>query len=430
MNRRLNLAALAAAAAITGCATAVTTAALPAGATETCAVSVAGYRTSTPGDDTPAFRAAIADAVSQHANCYAQGPSGQPQSVVYVPAGTYRIAGLTFPSNVRMEVDAGATLELPADRATVPVGGNVSMFLWDSVSKVAPALNNVSLVGVGSTLTPQKQTIAAAGGSVMAPFAVAGDFTMNLDPAATGSTNYNTGIELVNVQHFDIENLLTVQNATNQPSNNLVAWPTSARAVIRLHARSNSPVHGPTFMQPKYGTIHNQVNVNSPRGYGPNQVNGAQYVTFSDIYTSGGTGLRLETDGSTSNNGTPRIGATVDHVVGRNIVGVNCNRAVSLSPHGQHNGTVDIEGVWAYSCNQAVVAAFDQGVLPQYYGRFDDATVGDLHVVGAYSAQLDSTVTLWVTGESLSQYYVAPGLPWLPKIQLVAQSGSFSRSVV
>jgi hypothetical protein len=303
------------------------------------------------------------------------------------------------------------------------------MFVWDSVSKRAPALRNVSLVGVGSTLTAQKQAIAATGGPVMAPFGLAGDFTMNLDAAATGSTNYNTGIELVNVQNFDIENLLTIQNSTNQPAGALVAWPTSARAVIRLHARSNSPVHGPTFMQPKYGTIHNQVNVNSPRGYGPNQVNGAQYVTFSDIYTRGGTALRLETDGSTSNNGTPRIGATVDHLVGRHLVGVNCNRAVSLSPHGQHNGTVDIDDVSAYSCNQGVVAAFDNDMLPQYYGRFDNASVRGLRVVGGYSAQLDSTATLWVTGESMMQYYIAPGLTWRPQIELSTQSGSFSRSI-
>ena len=64
----------------------------------------------------------MADAVSKHAGCYAQGPSGQPQAVVSVPAGTYRIAGVTFPSNLRMEVDAGATLELPADRDSVPAG--------------------------------------------------------------------------------------------------------------------------------------------------------------------------------------------------------------------------------------------------------------------------------------------------------------------
>ena len=119
------------------------------------------------------------------------------------------------------------------------------MFLWDSVNKSAPALNNVSLVGVGSTLTPQKSGHRRAGGSTLSSFDLSSDFTMNLDAAATGATNYNTGVELVNVQYFDIENLITVQNATNQPAGDLVAWPTSARAVIRLHARTNSPVHGP-----------------------------------------------------------------------------------------------------------------------------------------------------------------------------------------
>jgi hypothetical protein len=393
-----------------------------------CAVSVGDFHSATPGDDTPAFTAAITAAVTEHPDCYPQGPSGEPQAVVYVPAGTYRLAGLRFPSNVRMEVDAAATLELPADRYSVPAGGNVSMIIWDSLHKTSPAVRNVSLVGVGSDLNDQKRSIAATGGAAMSSFDLSGDFTMNLDAAATGSTNYNTGVEVVNVQYFDIENLLTIQNATDQAAGSLFPWPTSARAVIRLHARANSPVAGPNFLQPMHGTVRNQVNINSPRGFGPNQVGAGSYLTFSDIYTRGGTALRLETDGSTAPNGAPRMGATVDHLVGRHIVGVDCNRAVSLSPHAQHNGTVDVDDVYAYSCNQAVVAAFDNDVLPQYYGSFDNASVRDVHADGGYDAQLDSTAMLWVTGESMMQVYIAPGLPWHPQIQVVSTSGPFSRT--
>lgn len=393
-----------------------------------CAVNVNDFRSAAkPTDDTPAFQQAIAAAVANHPTCYPAGPSGAPQAVVYVPAGTYRVASLYFPSNLRMEVDAGATLQLPPNRFDYAPDADSSMITWDSGARTTVPVQNVTLIGVGSAGSAGKTAIAAAGGAALAPFDIASDFTMNLDARATDSANYNTGVNMMNVQYFLIENVLSIQNGENQITGTTVAWPTSARAVIRMHARPNSPVGTGSYLQPKRGVVRDQVNVNSPRGYGPNQVNGANDVTFENIYSNGGTALRLETDGSTNGQGLPKFGATVDHLIGRNIVGVNCNRAVSLSPHGQRNGTVDISGVWAYSCNQGVIASLDADMLPGYFGTFDNATVTDVHVVAGAQSQLDSTATLWVVGQSMTAIRIDVGLSWTPTIVLAGSQGTFTR---
>lgn len=379
------------------------------------------------GDVTSAFADAMADAVARYPTCYLDGPGGEPQAVVYVPPGTYRLAGLYFPSNVRMEVDAGATLQLPPNRSEIPSGQATPMIKWDSRVMGQPALQNVSLIGVGRNLDETKRALKAGSGKPLSPFDLSHDFTMNLDPASTGSTNYNPGMSIVNVQHFQVTNLFTIQNDTNQSSTPIINWPTSARAVLELHARHDSPMGGGALLEPRDGVITNQVNVGSPRSNGPNAVNAVDNLSFQNVYSSGGTALRLETDGSTDDQGMPDRGATIDHLTGQNIVGVNCNRAVSLSPHAQANGTVDISSVWAYSCNEAVVASVDGKLPPEQRGKFEDATVSDVHVSGGYNAQLDADTMLWYVGESLMPVYIAPDLMWTPHIEVVATAGPFTR---
>jgi hypothetical protein len=398
--------------------------------TGSCVVDVTAYvaRLSSAGNDTAAFTAAMSDAVALNPACYSAGPSGAPQAVVYVPAGTYRLAGLLFPSNVRMEVDAAATLQLPANRPAVPSATWTPMIVWDTTRNGQPAVSNVTLTGVGSNLDSRKSAAALAGGPALALFDLSHDFTMNLDPATSGSTNYNPGMNIANAQYFLIQNFFSIQNSSVAAGDPMAVfpWPTSGRAVLELHARKDSPIAGP-FIQPKHGVISNHVNINSPRGFGPNQINAGEDLTFQNIYSSGGTALRLETDGSMNTNGTPDRGAKIDHLVARNIVGQNCNRAVSLSPHAQANFNVDVSGVWAYSCYQGVVAAVDNSIPATLAGRFSNATVNNLHVLGGTAAQLDSTVGLWDVGTSQAPVRLIAGLTWVPQITVVEAAGAFTK---
>jgi hypothetical protein len=392
-----------------------------------CVVNAADFLVGrSSADDTAGVAAAMADASAEHPGCFPRGPSGAPQAVVYLPPRVYRLASLFFPSNLRMEVDAGAVLQLPANRPAVPSTVTTAMIYWDSKG-LQPPVRNVSIVGVGTDLDARKAAVLSQDDGALAPFDISHDFTMNLDPASTGSSNYNPGMNIANAEYFRIENFFSVQNGTPQAASAITAWPTSGRPVLQLHARANSPVGPGPYLQPEYGTVVNQINVGSPRGYGPNQVNAGSYLTFRNIYSRGGTALRLETDGSTTASGRPEQGATVEHLVGRTIVGVNCNRAVALTPHAQVNADIDVSGVWSYSCGQAVVANSDAKVAAQYEGRFDFARVADVHAFAGDSSQLDSTTSLWVVGRSLCPVTVEAGVTWNPQIDVVQAVGAFKR---
>ena len=376
-------------------------------------------------DATPVFAQAMDRALRTHPRCYAHGPSGAPQAVVYVPPGVYRLANLWFPSNVRLEVSAAATLQTVADRGTHKT---VSLIQWTTKgNKPAPPVTNVSLVGVGTASSIAKWYVNRLGGATIWPFAVTHNFTMNLNPARIGSTNYNPGVNLMNVRYFRIENVFSIQNSTNQVNaGHKVAWPTSARAVLQLHSSRASVVGGP-YVRPTFGVIRNHVNYGGPRGYGPNQINSAANLSMANIYTFGGTALRVETDDSLSSDGTPMKGARVDNLRAWNIVGARCNRAVSLSPHGQRNGYVAVSGVYAYSCNQAVVAQADTKLAPSQRGSFYKPVVAGVRVHGGPFAQLDDNGHLWRVGWSKNPYYVDPAVNWAPRIYVWNKTGAFTR---
>jgi hypothetical protein len=394
------------------------------GAPPQCAVSVAPYVAKTVGvDDTAAFEAAMAAAMQTSPHCYLNGPSGDPQALVYVPPGTYRLSGLHFPSNLRLEVSAGATLQLPPNRPAVPSTLWKPMIIWDSVP--SSPLVNVSLVGVGRQQTPLKLQAVAGSAARLSGFDIAGYFTMNLDPRATNATNYGTGVNLVNVHHFLISNVFTVQNDTQAAVSAVTEWPTSSRAVFQLYARRDSPVGGP-YYDPQDGIIENQVNVGSPRGYGPNQVNSGLRLTFRNIYSRGGTTLRLETDGSTTKDGTPTRGARVSDVTADQLTGENCNRVVALSPHAQRNGNVSVGSVTSYSCAQTVASAIDPHLATDRRGTFGDVVVQSVTAVSGDKAQLPSSTNLWTVGPAMMPLYVAEGVTWPTRVLRITTVGSFT----
>ncbi len=150
-----------------------------------------GARGDGTGDDTSAFTAAITAAGSGDPK-FNNGPTGQAQGVVYVPAGTYRLHELSFKSNVRMEVDAGAVLEMAGGR---DIADGSTLIRWDG--PVGTPLQNVSLIGVGSSSGGLKTKASpVASGRSLEP-----DMTLNLDPADSNTINKISGLIILNPDH-------------------------------------------------------------------------------------------------------------------------------------------------------------------------------------------------------------------------------------
>ena len=362
------------------------------------------------GDDTAAFAAAMAAAVDTGAARYAAGPTGAPQGIVYVPPGTYRLLNLTFPSNLRMEVDAGAVLQQAGGRYAqslpeYPAPGP-AVILWDGPPG-AP-LRNVSLVGVG-TSTGGLKSLA----DPVAPgWSVDESFTFHLDPQATDANNIVSGLMAMNVDGFLVANVFSVQNdfqPTTKPVTNADWWPGSRKAALGLRARSDSPVDRSAFYDPHNGTIANWYNVRSPRGYGPNQINSGHNLTITHVYSRGGTALRLETDSSNQ----VKFGSELRSIHASDIFGENCNRAVAFSPHFQNNYDVHVTGVRAKSCNQGIVEAVDKEIDPVRRGAFLQSTVAGVSVTGGPGAQIPTPdgSGRWKSGTS-SQAFGRDAAPW------------------
>ncbi len=349
-------------------------------------------------DDTAAFAAAMAAATRPGAVRFASGPAGASQGVVYVPAGTYRLLNLTFPSNLRMEVDAGAVLQQAGGRtAKAPAGypPAPTLVLWDGPP--AAPLRNVSLVGVGqATGGPKSLADPVAPG-----WSLATSFTFNLDPQATNANNLVSGLMAMNVDGFLVANVFSVQNdflPAVTPTSDAGWWPSSRKAALSLRARSDSPADRSAFYDPHNGAIANWYNIGSPRGFGPNQVNSGHNLAFTHIFSRGGTALRFETDSSDQ----VTFGSEVRAVTAADIAGANCNRAVSFSPHAQTNVGVRVSKVRATACYQGVVEAVDQGLPTAARGAFLNSTVSDVIVTGGSGAQVPvlGSEGRWVKGPS------------------------------
>ncbi|HVT76310.1 MAG TPA: glycosyl hydrolase family 28-related protein [Acidimicrobiales bacterium] len=334
------------------------------------------------GDDTSAFTAAMTAALQPGAVRFANGPTGDPQGVVYVPAGTYRLLNLTFPSNLRLEVDAGAVLEQAGGRtATAPAGyasRAPSIILWDGPAG-AP-VRNVSLVGVGSATGGRK----TAADPVATGWSVASDFTFDLDPSVTNANNTVSAVLAINVDGFAIANVLSIQNDSQPSSTSTDWWPSTRKAAFVTRARSDTPIDGSAFYDPHNGTISDWYNVHAPRGFGPNQITSGHNLTFSNLFSQGGTALRLETDNS---DGTT-FGSEVRSLSANHVVGQQCNRAVAFAPHEQDNTDVHVTGVTAIGCYQGVIESVDESAPAERRGAFTNSTLDNVSVVSGSGAQL------------------------------------------
>jgi hypothetical protein len=343
-------------------------------------------------DSTAAFLRAEDAAVASTVR-YDAGPTGSPQAVVYVPPGTYRLLRLRFRSNVRMEVSSGAVLEQAGGRYADASSGPALM-VWDGTAG-AP-LTNVTLIGIGDSTAGPKALAAP----LYPGWTVDTDFTFNLDPAATGSSDLVNGVQMLNVDGFLIQNVFSIEN-DSQPVTKATTddgwWPQSRKAALSLATRSDSPLGGPTFYDPHNGTIANWYNVHAPKGFGANQVNGGHNVTFSHIFSRGGSAMRFETDASQGKH----FGAEIRGVTAYDIAGQDCNRTVIFAPHAQWNYDVHVTHVQSNDCGQGVEESIDDtNKFPP--GGFVNSTVADVQVTAGTHAQLGSPGTngVWTIGPS------------------------------
>src|SRR5205085_6739491 len=141
-------------------------------------------------------------------------------------------------------------------------------------------LTNVTIIGVGHSgrYGATRKPMPAVGWNIKK------DFTMDLDPAGTNSSVYARGVDIRNVTGFLISHIFVRQNNT-RPSGRP---PDSQRAAIGLNSDPFSPLGGPYF-EPRNGAIRQIYGIHEPAGYGPDQVDAAENVTLSHIYSGGGT---------------------------------------------------------------------------------------------------------------------------------------------
>lgn len=241
------------------------------------------------GSDTQAFKDAMTAAT-------AAGTASAP-AVLWVPDGVWRVYNVAFKDNVRMEATPGATIEEDGSNAG-------PLFTMDN------GLTNVAFVGTD----PESP------------------FTLNLDPAATGASINVKGIDVKDVDGFEIGNVHIIENRSatdgGTPDNQHAAF------VYRHMAAGEGPSNG---------DMHDVSNETAPRGYGPTQITGGDHLSFEDVSSDGGTAVRLETDG----NGVPGVhNVTID-----GATCTNGNSALTLIPHGNPSSDVTATNVSANSCD-------------------------------------------------------------------------------
>jgi hypothetical protein len=370
-------------------------------------------------DDTRAFAAAMAAARRSKVR-FASGPL-RPQAVVAVPAGTYRLWGLRFRDDIRLEVAAGAVLEPTANPSagTGPEDAR-ALIQWDGPA--GRPLTNVSIVGVGRRAGAPSRFVAHT-----APgWDLSRSFIFDLDADRTRGSNVLGAMQLLNVRGFLVKNVLSLQNgsADSGAGPHGYASPTSSRAAIVLAPRNDTPKGGP-YYDPHDGAIVNHYNVGGPYGYGPNQITSAHNVRLDRIFSSGGTALRLETDATLRKS----FGGEVRDVVARHVVGVDCNRAVVFAPHEQRNRDVHVFDVLARSCQQGVLESKDESLPSDRRGSFTGSSVTSIRVIGGDAAQLpvSGDPGRWQAGPSSQPFARDAYTTWVVAYSDVHCTGQFTK---
>ncbi len=282
--------------------------------------------------------------------------------VVWVPRGTYAIAGVYVGSDVHVWVEPGTRIVL--------AGG---------ATKNTPAFY-FAKQGVYS------RTSSATGWTVSSSVVgYHGRFTIDLSNAPT---TRNHAFKFINAKRFRVANVNIVMNNAN----NMGGSPSSYVAAMTFQSSMASRAGGP-YYHPLYGKIENITVSHSPYGFGAAQITSGSRLVFHNIVSWGGIGLRFETD-------TPNP-SRVNIVHGKGISCFNGHAAVSFSPHTQTNYDVHMTGVHATSCESGVRVAGGSG-------HFYRSSVKGLYVRGGGVAQVNNprvsnpAIGAWLTGRSKS----------------------------
>ncbi len=361
-------------------------------------------------DDTASLDAAIVYASTTLPRDFPSGPLATPQAIVYVPAGTYQVKGVTTSDalgtygDVRIEISADAVFR----ESTTSAAMASSLFAIDSPSGAGP-VQNVTLIGVGTGAdTSLKQGIVAG-------WDVSHSFTVDVDPATTGADPDLEPLLIEYAQGVLVQNLFSIANDTNADA----TPPTFLNPVTKLYGHDDSP-DADHFYGPSQITYTNHYHVHGCLGGGAVQVQAGRTLAFTQIFSSGGIALRFETD---------RVGDYTLHQNGCNSLaqgggGTDCqcsaaapcpllyyseiadahadtiscvagHSAVSFVPHNQVNETVDVQHVSSTNCDTAIETGdgtADDRLPP---GSFGATTVEGVACTGSSSgddeAQHDAT---------------------------------------
>ena len=313
------------------------------------AVTAYGARPGDSGDDSEAFKAAIAAA--------AKTGTATSQAAVYVPEGEWVIRSINVLSNVRVEIEAGSVLRI-APTAT----GNETLFYLSSNANGGQSwASNVAVVGVD------------------------GRYTIDLTNAPSIR---NHAFAVLNAKGFRIANVNMIQNDSNP-----TGPPTSYAAGITFRAYQSAST-GDVWYHPTDGVLENATEFHGPFGFGLTQVTSGQNLRFSNLVSHGGITLRFETDGGAGLlNGVTATGIACDHG----------HAAVSFSPHDHENSDVHVSGVTATSCGSGIRIGGDTQTGSG--GHFYNSSVDGAVVTAGSGAQLrypgsTGSSGWWTTGPS------------------------------
>src|SRR5215208_307945 len=278
-------------------------------------------------DDTAAFEDAMAAAGANE--------------VVYVPAGTYRVANVGIPGNTTVEIESTATIKKFGT-------GNGPVFSMRGVANTS-FVQNIHVYGVN------------------------GKFCLDMSDAPQDTT----GFRLRSVKNFSIKNMDAL-GRDNDPAALTDANGSILKPVISFVPMDTTQLNG-EWEHPKGGVIENVTATEQAFGWGLTQLTGAEDIHFQDISSTGGVALRLE---NFEYNVT-----TVDDVTADNVTCIDGKNAVTMNPHNADNGDVHITDVTVNSCYQAVSLA-DDPAFPN--ANFDStSTIDNVDVTAGSTAQVN-----------------------------------------
>lgn len=350
-------------------------------------------------DDTSAFNKAIALASSSSNKSYT-GPTGDPQGVVYVPVGSYRIKDVTIMNNVRLEIDAGAVIKQYAPTRVDKTG--VGLFNFGKRDSTV-RIDNVSIVGVGESSTY---------GGIAKPTAETGwdithSFTLITDPVSSNASQFLKPFSIRYADGILIQNVFAIGNNSDL-TEKTPGGVNSEERIISTGVRGNAPGSATTYYGPTNLTIDNLYFIGGQGGGGGAiQIQAGKGVVIKNVFSDGGIAARFESDGVGNDTlashscikpgaGGGGVGCTcsienlcslmyiseISDVTVTNVMCKNGQGAVSLVPHNQINKNITITNVQSNNCGGTIFSAGtgDERLPP---GKFSNVTIDGVTAIGS-----------------------------------------------